>query len=280
MHFIKGKLLLFDLETDAKDPDDARLIEAAAVHVVPTMGRVERSWLAVPERPIPAEATGVHGITTERAAAEGKPRHEVLRQIVTQLLLWDDECPLIGHNINYDLTVLDRELDRVRGTRLELRGPVVDTFLLDKCLDQWRPGSRQLTDTARHYRINLDKAHSACADAVAAGQIAWRMSTIKAWPRGRYGPAPIERESRALIATGDAWALHEAQKRWFAVKQRELAEYFRTSKAVESIERKVAEGRMTRQAGDAAILDLPASADRAQALAEGGWPLRPLLATT
>ena len=274
-HFIQGRLLMLDTETDAPDPDEAHLIEAAAVVVRPGRPRDELVWLAQPRRPIPDEAVGVHEITTERATAEGRPILAVLAGLGDVLAGWGPDCPLLGHNINYDLTVLDRELGRHLGQALEIRGPVIDTFLLDKCLDMWRPGSRQLGDTAKHYRIKLDRAHAAAADALASGQIAWRMAVTRNWPQGRWGPSPIEREARQLVARGDAAALDAAQRRWFRITQLELAEYFRTPKAIEAIERKVAEGRMTRERADQTIAELPSSADRVEAGAENGWPVRP-----
>ena len=279
-HFIKGPLCLFDLETDSKEPDDAHLIEAAMIHVNPVRARWEKVWLARPSRPIPDEAAGVHGITTARAMTEGRPRDQVLAEVLAELARWGPNCPLIAHNANYDLTVLDRELGRELGTELEIRGPVIDTLLIDKCCDKWRPGSRQLADTVAHYRLTLNRAHSALADALAAGQVAWRISTQVRWPHGRYGPDALEREARVMMAGGDAVALHRAQVRWYAQTQRELAAYFRTSKAVESIERKVRERRLTRHAADAAIRELPSAADRAELLADGGWPLRPRVLTT
>jgi DNA polymerase-3 subunit epsilon len=280
MHFIKGELLLFDCESDGKDPEEARLIEAALIHVNPGKPRREKIWLAQPTRPIPQEATGVHGISTEHAEVNGKPLSDVLQEIVSTFSAWNKTNAVIAHNACFDLTLLDRNLHRELGIDLEIRGPVIDTLLLDKCCDQWRPGSRQLVDTVKHYRLNLVNAHSAAADALAAGQVAWRMATMRNWPYGRYGPSALEREARLMVAAGDAASLHRAQQRWYRTTQLELAAYFRTSRAVESIERKVADCRMTREQADAAILELPAAADRAEASAESGWPLRPRVPVT
>lgn len=286
-HFIQGRLLLLDLETDSKESEDAHLIEAALIGVTPAVppegrpARRERVWLARPTRRIPDEAVGVHGITNERATAEGRPRSDVLIEIMAGLRSWSDDCPLIGHNISYDLTVLDRNLYRELGTELIIAGPVIDTFLIDRCCDQWRPGSRQLTDVAAHYRIKLgDAAHNAGADALAAGQIAWRMAMNRNWPYGRYGPSTLEREARMMVSAGDAPSLHSAQQRWFTTRQLELAEYFRTPKAVEAIYRKVAEGRLTAEQGEVAIAALPEAAVAAEASAHGGWPIRSRIPAT
>lgn len=278
-HFIHGRLCLFDLETDHKDPDEAFLVQAAAVHVVPGEDRRELEWIAKPRRPIPDEAAGVHGITTQRAATEGRDVRLVLVEIMREGLgPWGADCPLIGHNVNYDLTVLDRELHRHFGQGLRIRGPVIDTLLLDKCCDQWRPGSRQLADTAAHYGFELADAHNAAPDALMAGRLAWAMAVKSAkaqWPRGQYGPSNLERAARRAMRAGDAVRLHELQARWYEQTQLELADYFETPKAIEAIERKVAEGRLTREQGDAAIASLPQDARRCRESAANGWPVRP-----
>ena len=47
---------------------------------------VERwDWLADPGVEIPLQASAVHGITTERARAEGRPAAEVVAEIVAAL---------------------------------------------------------------------------------------------------------------------------------------------------------------------------------------------------
>jgi DNA polymerase III epsilon subunit-like protein len=251
-------------------------VQAAVVHVVPGRQRADLEWIAKPRRPIPDEAASVHGITTERAATEGLSIRLVLDEIMREgLAPWGPDCPLIGHNINYDLTVLDRELWRNLGQRLVLRGPVIDTLLIDKCCDQWRPGSRQLADTAKHYGFELIEAHSAAPDALMAGKIAWRMAVKKDWPQGRYGPSKLEREARKAIRMGDARLLHDLQVRWYEQTQLGLADYFETGKAIESIERKVAEGRMTPERAVEAKASLPEDARRCRELAAVGWPIRP-----
>src|SRR5690606_39384941 len=66
-----------------------------------------------PGVPIPDEATAVHGITTERARAEGIEPAEAVDQILTCLrgiaaLGW----PLVIYNATYDWVVLHHEVWR------------------------------------------------------------------------------------------------------------------------------------------------------------------------
>lgn len=84
-----------------------RVIEVAAVEYVdgnPT-GKAFYS-LIDPERSIPADATAIHGITDDRV--KGKPKfHEIARDLL-------DFCrgaKIIAHNANFDIGMLDNELE-------------------------------------------------------------------------------------------------------------------------------------------------------------------------
>ena len=49
--------------------------------------------------------------------------------------------------------------------------PVLDPRVLDKHIDPYRRGGRKLTDLCAHYKVALDGAHSADADAIAACRV-------------------------------------------------------------------------------------------------------------
>lgn len=206
-----GHAIGFDLETDDKDSDDARIITACATIIALGLRPDVREWVAQPERDIPAEATGVHGITTERAAEIGHDRREVVEEIVDVLRLAGAERPVICHNAPYDLTVLDREMRRTGIGHLAsasagfgsmtgpvcivLNGrpvsafPVIDTLVLDKHLDPFRPGPvdadgnklggrNTLSVAAPLYGVTLtaEDAHSSTADTRACVQMALAMA--------------------------------------------------------------------------------------------------------
>lgn len=171
-----GRLYGFDCETTGVHVEEDRIVSAA---VVMAGGGLETDTLATmidPGVPIPEEAAKVHGITTERARAEGKPARDVL--LIVRGLLADaieQGYPLIVMNAPFDLTLLDRELRR---HDLEpLPAPlVVDPMVLDRFLDRFRPGRRNLTALCKHHGITLgDDAHDAAADAMAAVRLAWKL---------------------------------------------------------------------------------------------------------
>lgn len=283
-HWNAGERLLFDIESDSPDPDEAFMIQAAVVHLVPGRDPRALKWLVQPRREIPADAVAVHKITTERAQREGEPIEHVMHELLHVLAVWAPDVPIIGHNVGYDLTLTDRELGRAMGVELRVRGPVIDTLLLDKACDMYRPGERTLSSQCRHYGIPLgDDAHDAMADCLAAGRLAHKITARccnNTWPRGKWPPNKATKAARALIAGGDGAALHEAQVRWHEEGQLGLAEYWRTPKAREKAREKVARGDMTEVECKAWIEQLPEAADRVAAQAVGCWPLLPRVPAT
>ena len=178
-------LLGWDLETTGVNVETARIVTAAAVDYKPgdsidTLPDRARLWLANPGVPIPAEATAVHGVTTEQARANGRPAAQVADEIADVLAsALSTGIPVVAMNGRYDFTVLDRELRRYELRTLWERlgsenppGPVIDPYILDKQADKYRSGSRKLEALAVHYGVTLAAAHTADADALAAVQVA------------------------------------------------------------------------------------------------------------
>ena len=131
-----------------------------------------------PERPIPAEATAIHGYDNRKATHMGMERREAVQQIIAALdAAWLAGAPVCAHNASFDLTVLSCEAARL-GLAFRIGGMVIDTLTLDKQADRFRRGSRKLTDVAAHYGITLteDEAHTAAADAITATRIAWKLA--------------------------------------------------------------------------------------------------------
>lgn len=178
-----GSLAGFDLETTGPDPETARIVTAAIVVRGGEREPETLSWLVNPGIEIPAEATAVHGITTERAQAEGAEPAPAIAKISARLAsLMIEGVPVVIYNAPYDLTVLDRDArrngvepfgDEVLADR---RGVVVDPLVLDKHLDTYRKGSRTLIAACQHYRVTLDGAHDAGYDALAAMRVAWKIA--------------------------------------------------------------------------------------------------------
>lgn len=169
MNFDASRMLAFDLETTSANPKQARIVTSALVRIDGRdVQKVEH--LADPGIEIPQEATNVHGITTEKARAEGRPHEVVLKDTVEAIkAAWEDGLTLIVYNAAFDLTVL-----RSLTGDFTVTGPVYDPYVIDRVSDKWRKGKRTLGAVCEHYGVELGNAHEATADALAAARVAWK----------------------------------------------------------------------------------------------------------
>jgi DNA polymerase III subunit epsilon len=165
---------VFDLETTGVDTTTARIVSASVCVIDETGAVVERKdWLVDPGIEIPAGASAVHGISTERARRFGRPPGEVVPEILAAIRsVFTRGFPLVVYNAPYDLTLLAAEAARVGAPALELPAPIVDPLVLDKAVDRYRRGKRTLEAATAEYGVPLDDAHDAGADAIAAGRLA------------------------------------------------------------------------------------------------------------
>jgi DNA polymerase-3 subunit epsilon len=169
----RNPLIALDLETTGLDPLDDRIVQAAVVVVAEDGTVSDQSWDGIvdPGVPIPAEASNIHGITTERARREGMPPVEAL-QVIARLIndAADREIPLVIYNAPFDWPFVLAEAQR-HGVQTGTP-EIIDPLVIDRAVDRYRKGSRRLEVVAAHYRHDVGQAHNARADAVAAAAIA------------------------------------------------------------------------------------------------------------
>jgi DNA polymerase-3 subunit epsilon len=231
-----GRLCSFDLETTSVDTEEARIVTAAIRIIDPSQAVVldAADWLVNPGVEIPAGAAEVHGITTERAQAEGVDARTAITEIGVALgaeIL--NRTPIIIYNARYDLTVLDRELRRHGLGPLAAGALIVDPLVIDKWADQFRRGSRKLADVCEHYGVGLgDDAHDAGADALAVARLAWRMLHKPDLAQGRY-PELVTKRALWKRVREDVANLHGHQQVWARQQAIGLRDYFTRQGKVE-----------------------------------------------
>jgi DNA polymerase-3 subunit epsilon len=150
-----GEVLGFDFETTGVDRFNDVPVSYALVTLLGGARVSTRAGLVNPGRTIPAGATEVHGITTDRACAEGMPLADAI-DLVTEAVVTASrrDVPLVGMKLDYDLTILDTQSRRLGRGGLVDRGwcgPVLDAVVLDRHHDQYRQGSRTLGNLCAHY---------------------------------------------------------------------------------------------------------------------------------
>ncbi|WP_353987820.1 3'-5' exonuclease [Ruicaihuangia caeni] len=213
---------VFDLETTGVDVETARIV-SAHVGVLDDDGNVveQLEWLADPGVEIPEGAAQVHGITTERARAEGRAAAEVVAEIIDALRgLFARGVPVTVYNAPYDFTVLDREARRHGIEPLAITGTVIDPLVIDKQVDRYRRGKRTLEAASAVYGIELLRAHDAGSDAIAAGRVA--LAIIRA---------------HAALLPADPAELHRSQAMWSSEQAANFQAYMRRVRDPEFVAR-------------------------------------------
>ncbi|WP_257158641.1 3'-5' exonuclease [Corynebacterium cystitidis] len=174
--FNASRMLSFDLETTSANPREARIVTSAIVKIDGATVEANEE-LADPGVEIPEEAAKIHGISTEKARADGRPHDDVLAETVAAIKRgWDEGLTLVVFNAPYDLSVL-RQLTG----DFTVTGPVYDPYLIDRAKDRYRKGKRNLSALSEFYGVELGTAHEATADSLAAARIAWKQVN-KVWP--------------------------------------------------------------------------------------------------
>jgi len=164
-----------DTETTGREAAEDRVIEVGCVFVVGGEVVDQKGWLIDPERPIPEDATKVHGIYDKDVA--GKPKfHEVADEILDSMKGY---LPL-AYNAQFDRNFLLEELKRSpkhaaisdKERPCAMRSGVQWIDPLDWARElQKEHRSRALGDVCERLGISLENAHRATDDAIAAGKV-------------------------------------------------------------------------------------------------------------
>lgn len=211
----------WDTETTGVRVDEARIVTAAIVVRGGNLPDRTFSYIINPGVPIPPEASAVHGVTNERAQAEGAEPKEALEDIASRLTAaLIHGMPVVAFNQSFDWSVLHYELVRyglpTMADRLG-REPytLLDPHVIDRqCTPRLRgSGLRKLKPTCERYGVALDDWHTAEADALAA--------LLLADAQFDYHPQLADMEPQQLYA---------AQRAWRAEQQASLQEYLRQTK--------------------------------------------------
>jgi DNA polymerase-3 subunit epsilon len=160
---LKNPLVFFDLETTGTNISRDKIVEIAAVKVLPDGERITRVQLVNPMIPIPPEVTAIHGISDEDVK-DAPP----FKNIAKDLARFFEGCDLAGFNIiKFDVPLLVEEFLRA-GVEFE----VSNKKLLDAQKIFHLMEKRNLASAYKFYcKKELLDAHSALADTEATVEI-------------------------------------------------------------------------------------------------------------
>ena len=161
MALLEGvRLVAVDTETTGFDPARGdEIVEVACVPITDgAIGGTSAGWssLVRPARPIPADASRIHGITDAMVAGAPAPA-----AVAGELQRACGDGPLVFHNAPFDLPFLVALLRA--GGLPPLVNPVVDTLGLARGLQS--TGENSLGALARRMNLPPEVAHRAAGDA-------------------------------------------------------------------------------------------------------------------
>ncbi len=143
--------IALDLETTGFDPENDQVIEIAAIKFEGNTITDTFETLVNPETEIPGMISHITGITEKDVISA-----PIFQQVVPKLLAFIDNCPIIGHNIDFDLSFL-----RAKG--LPINNKQFDTFELASILLPGLP-SYSLDTISRILKIRHEQKHRAMSD--------------------------------------------------------------------------------------------------------------------
>jgi DNA polymerase-3 subunit epsilon len=149
-------LAIYDLETTGTNPVTDKIVEISVLKIFPDGTREARTRRLQPERPIPREATAVHGISDADVAEQ-----PLFRQIAKGLHAYLADCDLCTFNgKRFDVPLLAEEFARVQLDFPDRDVAVVDVFDIYRLLNP-----RSLSAAVAQY-LNREhtQAHSAEGD--------------------------------------------------------------------------------------------------------------------
>ena len=161
-----GTFTAIDVETTGIEPEKERVIEWGAARFVE--GRVESVFqtLVDPGKPLPAEITGLTGITDKDLQGASN-----FAQAYSEFSRFWMPSPIVGHHLDFDLDFLRESIRRhVPATKSPVfhGRPVYDTAQLARALLPSEIGYG-LTALVRTRKIHRPRAHRALEDATATG---------------------------------------------------------------------------------------------------------------
>jgi DNA polymerase-3 subunit epsilon len=153
--------IVLDTETTGLDPFQGhRLVEIGCVEVLNRIpsGVTFHTYLN-PQRDMPAEAFGVHGLSAEFLS--DKP---LFADVAAEFLAFIGDVPLVIHNAAFDIGFINAELERA-GQPAIARDRLVDTLLLAR--RKYPGGSNRLDDLCGRFGIDNSRRtkHGALLDA-------------------------------------------------------------------------------------------------------------------
>jgi len=156
--------VVVDLETTGLRPGSSQICEIGAVRVRGLELEAEFETLVDPGTPLTPGASALTGLTDRQLRGAPAPGFAV-----RSFLAFAGDAVLVAHNARFDLAFLDRETERLTGSRIA--APVVDTVTLARRLLAGRVPRASLAQVSYFLGTSVQPCHRALPDAQATAEV-------------------------------------------------------------------------------------------------------------
>lgn len=156
--------VVVDLETTGLRPGSSQICEIGAVKIVGFEVVDEFETLVDPHVPLGAAVSALTGLTDRQLRGAPPPA-----AAVRSFLSFAGDAVLVAHNARFDLAFLDRETERLTGSRLA--APVVDTVALARRVLAGRVPRASLAQLSYFFGTSVQPCHRALPDAQATAEV-------------------------------------------------------------------------------------------------------------
>jgi DNA polymerase-3 subunit epsilon len=171
MQFLhKTEFICLDVEATGLSKETDRVIEVAAALFLQGKILEEMDTLINPARLIPPESQAIHNIND--SMVEGKP---LIQEILPSLHAFIGNRIIIGHGIQFDIDMLNKEAERSALTIRFGEYGTIDTLRLARLYGE--SPSNSLEVLRQHFNIEAEGAHRALSDVRVNYQIFHRLTT-------------------------------------------------------------------------------------------------------
>ena len=163
-------LICLDCETTGLDTENDEIIELAIVKFDFTKEIDTLDALINPKRPIPAESIAIHHISDEMV--KDSPFVESILDSATTLI---GKHPIMGHNIGFDIKMIEAALRRNNHSKSITSNRVIDTLRLARLYGESPKNSLEVL--REHFNIPEEGAHRAMNDVIVNIEVFKKLST-------------------------------------------------------------------------------------------------------
>lgn len=162
-----GSVVVFDTETTGLSPAHDRIVEIGAIRYLNGEPIEKFHSYVDPERHIPEDITKINNITDDMVA--GSP---VIGQVLPSFDKFIGDSILVAHNLEFDLKFIYYSGSKV----LETKRKYIDTLeQARELINKNDVYDYKLETLAGYYKLTIPDAHSALADAFAAGWLFYHL---------------------------------------------------------------------------------------------------------